>query len=218
MITLGIRLIGRPHQATDTRRRKSHENDTPYFHPDCFVRGRICGVWAQPPTAARLPIAYSTLACPAWDFTKVLDFATQNGFAAVELRGLQGSMDLPSHPVFAPDRIKDTLQQIKSHDLKIACVSSSTEVGEPGADKRTKGIVDARRFIDLASQLNAPYIRVFGKSSDSAKPVTPDAELKKRVSDGLHELGEYAGTKNVTVLIESHDDFTAAAALKEVLS
>jgi sugar phosphate isomerase/epimerase len=172
----------------------------------------------QPPTAARLPIAYSTLACPAWDFTKVLDFATQNGFAAVELRGLQGSMDLPSHPLFAPDRIKDTLQQIKSHDLKIACVSSSTEVGEPGADKRTKGIVDARRFIDLASQLNAPYIRVFGKSSDSAKPVTPDAELKKRVSDGLHELGEYAGTKNVTVLIESHDDFTAAATLKEVLT
>jgi len=42
--------------------------------------------------------------------------------------------------------------------------------------------------------------------------------LKKRVSDGLHELGEYAGTKNVTVLIESHDDFTKAAVLQEVLS
>jgi sugar phosphate isomerase/epimerase len=173
--------------------------------------------FAQPPNAAPLPIAFSTLACPAWDFPKVLDFAVQNGFAAVELRGLQGSMDLPSHPVFAPDRIKNTLQQIESHDLKIACVSSSTEVGEPDAEKRAKGIADARRFIDLASQLNAPYIRVFGKSSDSAKPVTPDAELKKRVYDGLHELGEYAGTKNVTVLIESHDDFTKAAVLQEVL-
>ena len=87
-------------------------------------------------------------------------------------------------------------------------------MGEPDAEKRIQGIADAQRFIDLASQLNAPYIRVFGKSSDSAKPVTPDAELKKKVSDGLHELGEYAGTKNVTVLIESHDDFTKAAVLQ----
>jgi sugar phosphate isomerase/epimerase len=165
-----------------------------------------------------LPIAFSTLGCPAWDFPKILDFALQNGFAAVELRGLMGNMDLPSNPVFAPDRIKETVRLIKSHDLRIACVSSSTEVGEPDAEKRTKGIADARRFIDLASTLNAPYIRVFGKSSDSAKPVNPDAELKKRVSAGLHELGEYGATKNVTVLIESHDDFTSGAVLKEVLS
>lgn len=171
---------------------------------------------STPPTP--LPIAFSTLGCPAWDFPKILDFAVQNGFAAVELRGLQGSMDLPSNPVFAPDRIQDTVKLIKASNVRIACVSSSTEVGEPDADKRTKGIADARRFIDLASSLNAPYVRVFGKSSDSAKPVVPDAELKKRVSSGLHELGEYGATKNVTVLIESHDDFTSGAVLKEVLT
>jgi sugar phosphate isomerase/epimerase len=174
--------------------------------------------FARPPASpAQLPIAFSTLGCPAWDFSRILGFAAQNGFAAIELRGLQGNLDLPSHSVFAPDHIKDSLQQISSHNLRIACVSSSTEVGEPDNDKRTKGMADARRFIDLASTLRAPYIRVFGKSSDSEKPVVPDAELKKRVSSGLHELGEYAGTKNVTVLLESHDDFTSAAVLQEVL-
>ncbi len=174
-----------------------------------FARGAL---------TAPLPIAFSTLGCPAWDFPKILDFAVQNGFAAVELRGLQGNMDLASNPVFAPDRLQDTVKLIKAHNLRIACVSSSTEVGEPDSEKRAKGMADAQRFIDLASSLSAPYIRVFGKSSDSAKPVIPDTELKKRVSSGLHELGEYGATKNVAVLIESHDDFTAGAVLKEVLS
>ena len=166
---------------------------------------------------ARLPIAFSTLGCPAWDFAKILTFANQNGFAAVELRGLQGNLDLPSHPVFAAPSIEETKQRISAHNLRIACVSSSTDVGEADPEKRPKGLADARRFIDLAASLGAPYVRVFGNSPDSGKPVPPSADLMKRVAAGLHELGEYSGSRNVTVLIESHDDFTSAPVLQEVL-
>src|SRR3954468_23998696 len=49
----------------------------------------------------KLPIAFSTLGCPAWDWAKVLEFAHQHGFSAIELRGLEGNLDLPSRPVFA---------------------------------------------------------------------------------------------------------------------
>jgi sugar phosphate isomerase/epimerase len=171
--------------------------------------------WDQ--KAERLPIAFSTLGCPKWDINKILDFAAQNGFAAVELRGLEGNLDLPSHPVFAAGRLQETKRAIAAHNLRIACVSSSTEVAEPDPEKRAKGFADARRFIDLAAELNAPYIRVFGKSSDSGHPVVPDGELKKQAAAGLHELGEYAGPKKVTVLIESHDDFTSTGVLQEVL-
>src|SRR6266481_734268 len=75
--------------------------------------------------AERLPIAFSTLACPAWQWSKVLDYAASHQFAAVELRGLEGNLDLPSHPVFAPSRITQTKNEIRAHDLRIACVSSS---------------------------------------------------------------------------------------------
>jgi sugar phosphate isomerase/epimerase len=37
------------------------------------------------------------------------------------------------------------------------------------------------------------------------------------VAAGLRELGKYAGPKSVTVIIESHDHFTASATLKDVL-
>ena len=182
-----------------------------------FSLATMSSAFAQERSSTRLPIAFSTLGCPAWDLSKILDFAEEYGFAAIELRGLEGDLDLPSHPAFAPQTIEETKRRIAAHKLQIACVSSSTNTGDPNPDKRAKGLADARRFIDLAASLGAPYVRVFGQSSDSSNPVPPNTDLKKRVAAGLHELGDYAGARNVTVLIESHDDFTSAAVLQEVL-
>src|SRR5437016_12998933 len=77
---------------------------------------------------ARLPIGFSTLGCPSWDWLKILDFAQQNGFAAVELRGLMGTMDLPSRPEFAPARIEQSKKEIAARGLRISCVSSSANL------------------------------------------------------------------------------------------
>src|SRR6266851_3420562 len=116
---------------------------------------------------ARLPIAFSTLGCPAWDLQKILTFAEQHGFAAVEFRGLQGNLDLPFHEAFSADHVAETKREIQSHGLRVACVSSSASLHESDPEKRSKVLVDARRFIDLASSLEAPYVRVFGNSPDS---------------------------------------------------
>jgi len=166
---------------------------------------------------ARLPIAFSTLGCPAWDMQKILTFAEQHGFAAIEFRGLQGNLDLPSHPVFAAERIAQTKREILSHGLRVACISSSASLHESDPEKRSKILDDGRRFIDLASSLDAPYVRVFGSSTDSGHPVSPSDDLKARVAAGLRELGDYAGPRKVSVIIESHDDFTASASLADVL-
>ena len=166
--------------------------------------------------ASRIPIAFSTLGCPAWDWQKILTFAHDHGFAAIELRGLQGSMDLPSNSIFSADRIEQTKKDIHAAGLKIACVSSSANLYFEDTTKREQQIADARRFIDLASNLSAPYVRVFGGKAESDKNPVPDEETKKRVAAGLRELGQYAGPKNVTVIIESHDHFTSSATLKDV--
>src|SRR6266446_9322055 len=107
---------------------------------------------------ARLPIAFSTLGCPAWDLQKILNFAEKHGFAAIEFRGLQGNLDLPSHAAFAADHIADTKREIQSHGLRVACVSSSASLHESDPEKRSKVLADAKRFIDLASTLDAPYV------------------------------------------------------------
>src|SRR5690348_4501922 len=167
--------------------------------------------------ASRIPIAFSTLGCPAWDWPRILEFAHQHGFSAIELRGLQGNMDLPSHAIFAGDRIEQTKKEIRDHKLCIACVSSSANLYMEEADKRAKELADARRFIDLASTLGAPYVRVFGGKAQSDNAPVPDDPTKARVAAGLRELGQYAGPKSVTVIIESHDHFTSSTTLKDVL-
>jgi len=167
--------------------------------------------------AERLPIAFSTLACPGWEWSKVLDYAASHNFAAIELRGLERNLDLPSHAVFRPSRMAQTKREIAAHDLRIACVSSSAHMDESSPSKRTEQLSDARRFIDLAAALDAPYVRVFGTDSDGEKSIAPSEELKERVASGLQELGKYAGPRKVTVLIESHDRFVTSPVLSEVL-
>jgi sugar phosphate isomerase/epimerase len=178
------------------------------FSPMLFAKG----------TSTRIPIAFSTLGCPAWEWNKILDFAHQHGFSAIELRGLQGNLDLPAHPIFAASRIEQTKKEIQASKLRIACVSSSANLYFEDTEKRAKELADARRFIDLAATLGAPYVRVFGGKAESDKSPAPSAETKARVAAGLRELGTYAGPHNVTVIIESHDHFTSSATLKDVLT
>ena len=167
--------------------------------------------------SSRIPIAFSTLGCPAWEWKKILGFAGQHGFSAIELRGLEGNLDLPSHPIFAVDRIEQTKKEIRASKLRIANLGSSAQMYVEDPAKREKELGDARRFIDLASTLGAPYVRVFGGKAESDKSAAPSDETKARVAAGLHELGKYAGPRKVTVIIESHDHFTASATLKDVL-
>jgi sugar phosphate isomerase/epimerase len=141
----------------------------------------------------------------------------QHGFSGIELRGLEGNLDVPSHPIFAPEHIEQTKRDIQASKVKIACVSSSAQLYVAEPVKRAKDLADARRFIDLAAGLGCPCVRVFGGKDEEDKSPAPDAETKARVAAGLRELGNYAGARGVTVMIESHDHFTSSATLKDVL-
>jgi sugar phosphate isomerase/epimerase len=178
---------------------------------------RASEVRTADPKPSQIPLAFSTLGCPAWEWNKILEFAAQHGFSAIELRGLGGKLDLPALPLFAADHIEQTKKEISASGLKIACVSSSAQMYVEDPAKRETQLSDARRFIDLAAALQAPYVRVFGGKADTDKSPAPSDETKARVAAGLRELGKYAGPHNVTVIIESHDHFTSSATLKDVL-
>lgn len=159
----------------------------------------------------RMPIGFSTLGCPTWSWLKILDFAEQNGFAAVELRGLEGTMDLPLRREFANPQIEQSKKEVARRGLRISCVSSSANMHDTGAEHE-KQLADARRFIDLAARLGAPYVRVFGN-----KLVGPRDAAIEHIAASLRELGDYAAPKNVAVLLESHGDFTNSAILGDIL-
>src|SRR5437868_4710019 len=141
----------------------------------------------------RLPIGFSTLGCPAWEWLQILDYAVAHGFSAVELRGLQGNMDLPARPEISAERLAQSKRDIASRGLKLACVSSSANLHDADAAKHEQQLADAKRFIDLASSLGSPYVRVFGNKIEG-----PREPVIERVAAGLRDLGAYAGPKKVT--------------------
>ncbi|MBA3974989.1 MAG: xylose isomerase [Candidatus Solibacter sp.] len=167
-----------------------------------------------PQSARRLPIAFSTLGCPKWDWNTILKNASAWGYAAIEIRGILDQMDLPKCPEFTGTRLKTSLDDLSAAGLAIASLGASAQMHEPDPGRRARHMDEVRRFIDLAGQLRAPYVRVF-----------PDRFVKgedrgvtfARISEGLRLLGEHAKGAGVTVLLESHGEFRRASDILPVL-
>ncbi len=165
--------------------------------------------------ARRLPIAVSTLGCPKWDWSTIVRNASSYGFAALELRGIQNEMDLPKCAEFSGTRLKGTLQDLSAAGLRISDLGASAQMHEPDPAKRAKHLDEARRFIDLAHALQAPYVRVF---PDRFLPGEDRKVTFARIAEGLHELGEYAKPAKVTVIVESHGEFRRAETIVPILT
>jgi sugar phosphate isomerase/epimerase len=163
----------------------------------------------------RLPLAFSTLGCPAWTWSTILEQARLLGYAAIELRGLQGEMDLTKRPELQGSKLKESLDQLAAHELKVSDLGASAQLHGPDAVARAAQIDEAKRFIDLAHALQAPYVRVFANNWVAGEEHRVTIE---RIAAGLRELGQYAQGSGVIVLVESHGDFTTSPDLLAVLT
>lgn len=149
-------------------------------------------------------LAFSTLGCPDWDFNKITDFAVQNNYKGIELRGLLREMDLTKAKEFnSAESIKNTMAIMKDKGLKFVDLGSSCTLHFSEGEERKKNLDEGKRFIDLAQQIDCPNVRVFpNKISNPAKKT----ETLDLIAQGLQELGNYAKGSNVHVLMETHGD------------
>src|SRR5206468_1263858 len=158
----------------------------------------------------RLPIAFSTLGRPGWTWPTVLDQADRLGYAGIELRGIQGDMDLTKRPELTGDGLKRTRRDLEARGIVVTDLGASAHMHEKDPALRTAQLDEGRRFIDLAHALGVPYVRMFG---DKMPPDEPKEDALKRIVDGFHQMAAYTKTAGVTVLIESHGDFTHSSDL-----
>jgi sugar phosphate isomerase/epimerase len=165
--------------------------------------------------AAKAPaLAFSTLGCPTWTWRQILDTAAREGYAAIELRGLTGEMDLPKSPQFIGTAAAASLKDLRALGLRVACVSSSANLHHKDPAERAKQMDEAKRFVELATRLEAPYVRVFGNNWVAGE--AHEATLA-RVAEGMRELVSATKGTGVEVIIESHGDFTDSTTLKALL-
>jgi len=162
----------------------------------------------------KLRLSFSTLGCPDWTFEKIVDFAVQNGYSGLEIRGIQRQMDLAKCKEFnSAENISATLRLMKDKGLRFVDLGSSAEMHHSDPAERQKQLDEARRFIQLAEQLNCPYVRVFpNKLSKEDRSASIDTIIK-----GLKEAGNYANGTSVMVLMETHGDAVESAVLKQIM-
>jgi len=163
----------------------------------------------------RLPIAFSTLGCPLWSWKAILENADRFGYAGIELRGVAGEMDLPKVPELSGSRLAETKKDLAALGIVISDLGASARMHEKDKLVRDKQLDEGRRFIDLAQAMSVPYVRMFG---DKLPPDEPKEEVMKRVIEGFQAMAAYAKPAGVTVIIESHGDFTRSADLEAILT
>ena len=158
-----------------------------------------------------MKLAFSTIGCPAYVWTDIYPMAKDLGFDGVEIRGVAGNDFAPTAQPFLPRRRARTKAQLSQLGLEIPCFSTSCELAS--AEGRAQAMSDVADYLELASDMGTPFVRVLLARDIRPTGITDDAP----VIDALRELGDLASVYDVCVLIETESDYADTARLARVL-
>jgi sugar phosphate isomerase/epimerase len=158
------------------------------------------------------PLAFTTLACPDWSWEQTVQRAVEYGYQGLELRGVEGEMDLTKATPFTSIRLSATKRELKERGLAISCLDTSCRFDQQASIDNN--LIEGKRHIDLAGELDTPYIRVFG---DRIPDIQSREKIIEQVVAGLLALAHHAEGTGVQVLLESHGDFARLQNLLDVI-
>ncbi|MCD4656619.1 MAG: sugar phosphate isomerase/epimerase [Planctomycetes bacterium] len=161
-----------------------------------------------------MKLSFSTLGCPDWSLDKTVANAKLYGFEGVELRGVTRVLDIRQLSEFSDENIEQTRKLFSNAGISIVSVDSSASFSHQDADKLEASVKEAKEYIELASKLQAPMVRVFG--GFIAEDVTLEVGMQQ-LADNLAKLGDYAEVRNVIVALETHDSFLTGKIVSEVM-
>ena len=157
-------------------------------------------------------IAFTTYSTPEWSLEAVAERAARLGYDAVEVRvGQQHGIDADA----TPQRCAQVRKLFAEDRVAICALASSCRFAPCGPEEHQGQVATAKRLLEVAGAIGAPVLRVFGGAF--AAPTT-EAEAVARVVDGLGQLAGPARAAGVKVALETHDGFSAAAQVRQVLA
>jgi len=152
-------------------------------------------------------IAFSTLAFPDASLATAVSLGRSYGYDGVELRLVDGELIDPRMP--RPERaaVKRTLD---AAGLPVIAVDSSIRLTDPDPGPHLEA------FLELASDWEAPLVRVFGGALSETEPAR--REGLTAAARALETAAPVAQRHGVSIGVETHDSFSASATVGELLS
>jgi len=156
-------------------------------------------------------ISASTLGCPDWPLTTILETLPGYGYDAVDFRGIGDELCIWKLPEFSSD-IDATRMQIAEAGLAVSCFSSGALMFNADRDARAGDLDEVAEYTKLCAAFETPLIRVFGGKLRG----TDWPEAMAVAVDTLRRMSDIAGD-GVTIGVETHDDWVASAPLADAI-
>ena len=134
---------------------------------------------------------------------ELLDVLSENGFEGIEFRTDANHGHLVEANIDTDAR-KQVVADCQAAGIKIVSVATGNRYHDTDAAEVQGHIEETKARMDLAADLGAPRVRVFG--NNFPKDV-PKEKTIAQVAEALRELCEYGTTRNVKPSLELHGEF-----------
>ena len=159
-----------------------------------------------------MQVAFTTYSTPEWTLETVAERAARLGYDAVEIRvGQKHGFDADA----SAQRCAQVRKCFAEDRVAICALGSSCRFAPCEPAEHQAQVETAQRLLAVAGEIGAPVLRVFGGAFSA--PVT-EAEAVARVVDAMEQLAGPARAARVKVALETHDGFSAAARVRQVLA
>lgn len=159
----------------------------------------------------RNPITFSTLACPEWTIETILASAVAFGYDGIEWRGGPDGHVRPSMPTRERASLR---RRVADSGLFSLAVTAYTSFVSDDLAVRQENVDELRRYLDLAAELGARYVRGF---LGELRPGDDMAVAQSRIAHCLETAAPHAEAVGVGLAVEPHDDFVRSASVAPIL-
>jgi fatty-acyl-CoA synthase len=159
-----------------------------------------------------MKLAFSTLGCPDFSWSDIYSMAKDLGYSGIEIRGLGKDIFAVQAQPFTGDQLNYTIEKLSSLRLDIPCLSSGCCLRFP--EKAEKNYREILQYIQLASRLGTPYVRILADLEPH-----PTGEVDDQVVlEQLRRLIPVAEQHHVTLLVETNGVYADTGRLRDLLN
>ncbi|NLC43852.1 MAG: AMP-binding protein [Clostridiales bacterium] len=158
-----------------------------------------------------MKLAFSTLGCPDFSWPDIYSMAKDLGYSGIEIRGLGKDIFAVQAQPFTGEQLNHTIEKLSSLRLEIPCLSSGCCL--KFEEKSEENYTEILQYIQLASKLNTPYIRIL---ADLEPHVTGEVDDQVVLSQ-LERLVPAAEKHGVTLLVETNGVYANTNRLRDLL-
>ncbi|MCZ7645444.1 MAG: sugar phosphate isomerase/epimerase [Planctomycetota bacterium] len=145
-------------------------------------------------------LATMSSVCPDWTLDETIAGMKKYGYAGYEPRiawGHKGGVELA---LSAAER-KAVRKRFADEGLAICCVATGVRLAPDDEAERKQQLEDLRQALDLAGDLGAPCVRVFGGAFGKGEL----RGIVRRAAETVRPALEQAQARGVTICLETHD-------------